>query len=224
MSSGLKTPEEHPAETVKSGSRGLQIFVWTVLGVVIVGIIASFLTSDSKRSHLPEYGKVQPFSLTNQLGDSISLADLKGQVWVADVIFTRCAGPCPKMTEEMSKIQKAFPAEANLRFVTLTTDPEHDTARRLKDYSEKFSADPVRWHFLTGPKKELLANLAVGSLKLSALEKDKDLQQDPNDLFIHSTVFVLVDKAGAIRGFYESLEDGFQEKIQADIKSLIEEE
>lgn len=224
MSSGLKTPEERPAETVKTGSRGLQIVVWTVLGLVIVGVIASFLSSNSKRSHLPEYGKVQPFSLTNQAGNIVSLADLKGQVWVADVIFTRCPGPCPKMTDEMARIQKAFPAETNLRFVTLTTDPEHDTARRLKDYSEKFSADPARWHFLTGPKKELLGNLAVGSLKLSALEKDKQLQQDPNDLFIHSTVFVLVDKTGVIRGFYESLEEGFQEKIQADIKSLLEEE
>lgn len=209
---------------MKSGSRLLQTVVWGLLGLVILGVIVSYLNSNTKRSELNSYGKVQPFTLTNQFGATVTLSELKGQVWVADVIFTRCAGPCPKMTEEMAKIQRAFPAETNLRLVTLTTDPEHDTERRLKDYSEKFSADPERWYFLTGPKKELLANLAVGSLKLSALEKEKELQQDPNDLFIHSTVFVLVDKSGEIRGFYESLEPGFQEKIQADIKSLLAEE
>lgn len=209
---------------MKSGSRSLQIIVWTLLGVVMVAVVAAFFTSAGKRSSLPTYGSVQPFTLTNQLGETVSLQDLKGRVWVADVIFTRCAGPCPKMTEEMSTIQRAFPAGAELRFVTLTTDPEHDTSRRLKDYSEKFAADPARWYFLTGPKSELLANLAIGSLKLSAVEKEKELQQDPNDLFIHSTVFVLVDKTGKIRAFYESLEPGFQEKIQADIKGLLNEE
>lgn len=208
---------------MKSGSRGLQIIVWALLGLVILGVLAAFVFSSAQRSHLQVYGKIQPFTLTNQLGETLTLDKLKGQVWVADIIFTRCAGPCPKMTDEMSKLQKAFPAETDLRFVTLTTDPEHDTSRRLKDYSEKFSADPARWHFVTGPKKEILANLAVGSLKLSALEKEKELQQDPNDLFVHSTVFVLVDKSGEIRGFYESLEEGFQEKIQADIKSLLAE-
>lgn len=209
---------------MKSGSRGLQVVVWGLLAFVIIGVAVSFFASAGKRSHLPEYGSVQPFSLTNQLGQTVTLNDLKGRVWVADVIFSRCAGPCPKMTEEMSKLQSAFPANADLRLVTLTTDPEHDTPRRLKDYSEKFSADPARWHFLTGPKSELLGNLAVGSLKLSAVEKEEELQQDPNDLFIHTTSFVLVDKRGVIRGFYESLEPGFQEKIQADIKSLLDEE
>ena len=208
---------------MNKGSRPLQVIVWGLLAIVLLAVVAAFLSANSKRSRLSRYGKVQAFSLTNQLGATTTLADLKGKVWVADVIFTRCAGPCPKMTEQMSKLQQAFSADAPLRFVTLTTDPEHDTASRLKTYSEKFSADPARWHFLTGPKRELLANLAVSSLKLSAVEKEKELQQDENDLFIHSTIFVLVDKRCEIRSFYESLEPGFQDKIKADIQSLIEE-
>lgn len=195
--------------------------VWGVLGLTLVLIVALFVSSGGKKSNLPTYGLVQPFALTNQVGKQITLENLKGNVWVADVIFTLCAGPCPKMTDEMSKLQKAFsPAEA-LRFVTLTTHPENDTPTVLKGYGEKFGAESERWWFLTGAKKELLANVAIGSLKLSALEKDKDLQENENDLFVHSTVFVLVDKAGKIRGFYESLEPGFQQKIQADIRSLL---
>ncbi len=157
---------------MQSGSKGLQTIVWGVLGVVLVLVVALFLTSGGKKSHLPIYNPVQPFSLTNQVGEVVALKDLKGKVWVADVIFARCPGPCPKMTEEMSQLQKTFSSEEPLRFVTVTTDPDHDTPKILKTYSERFGADAERWHFLTGPKKEALANLAIGSLKLAVVEKD----------------------------------------------------
>lgn len=208
---------------MKSGSKPLQTIVWGVLGLALVLVVALFLTSGGKRSRLQAYNSVDPFALTNQLGEVVTLRDLKGKVWVADVIFARCPGPCPKMTEEMRKLQEAFPAGAPLRFVTVTTDPDHDTTKILKTYSEKFGADPQRWYFLTGPKKEALANLAIGSLKLAVVEKEEKLKENENDLFVHSTVFVLVDKAGKLRGFYQSLEPDFQKTIQEDIKGLLEE-
>lgn len=208
---------------MNEGSRGLRMLVWAILGLVMLGIIVVFLNTEGNRSKLQQFGTVQPFSLTNQLGETVTLQTLRGKVWVADIIFARCPGPCPKMTEEMAKLQNAFDTNQPLRFVTLTTDPEHDTVPNLKEYAEKFSADSARWFFLTGPKREIVANLAAGSLKLSAVEKDKNLQESENDLFIHTTMFVLVDKAGKIRGFYESLEPGFQEEIRADINSLLRE-
>ncbi|HEX7860482.1 MAG TPA: SCO family protein [Verrucomicrobiae bacterium] len=208
---------------MNQGSRALQVIVWGLLAIVLLAVVVVFLNASAKRSSLPKYGEVKDFTLTNQLGQTVTLADLKGKVWVADVIFTSCAGPCPKMTDQMAQLQNAFPADAPLRFVSITTHPQNDTPSELKAYSEKFSADPSRWHFLTGTMRELLQNLAIGSLKLTAVEKEKELQQDPNDLFIHSTMFVLVDKRGQVRGFYESLEPGFQEKIRGDIRSLLAE-
>lgn len=208
---------------MEEGSKKLQMAVWTLLGTVLLLVAGLFFASGGKRSNLPELGAVHPFSLTNQSGEVIGLGDLKGKVWVADIIFTRCMGPCPKMTDEMRKLQDAFGKEEALRFITLTTDPEHDTPGVMRRYAEKFSADPGRWHFLTGPKEEILANLAVGSLKMSAVEKEEEQRQNAADLFIHTTMFVLVDKRGKMRGVYESLEPGFQEKIQADIKSLLAE-
>jgi protein SCO1 len=208
---------------MNGSSRGLRIFVWAILGAVMFGIVVAFINSIGKRSNLPVFGAIQPFTLTNQLGETVTLETLKGKVWVADIIFARCPGPCPKMTQEMAELQNAFKTNQPLRFVTLTTDPENDTVSTLKQYSDKFSADHSRWFFLTGPKREVVANLAAGSLKLSAVEKDKTLQESENDLFIHTTMFVLVDKAGKVRGFYESLEPGFQEKIRADINSLLPE-
>lgn len=209
---------------MESGSKTLQAIVWIILGGVIAFVAVLFFNSRGRASGLPFYGQVQPFALTNQSGQVVTLSDLKGKVWVADVIFTRCAGPCPKMTEEMRKLQAAFESGEPLRFVTLTTDPEYDTPAVLRRYSEKFNANPQRWFLLTGPKSEILANLAIGSLKLSALEKAEEQQQNENDLFIHSTQFVLVDKSGKLRGVYDSLEPGFQEEIQADIQGLLGED
>lgn len=202
----------------------MQIIVWALLGVTLIGVSALFFVADAKRSNLPELGAVKQFSLTNQLGQVTGLGDLRGKVWVADIIFTRCMGPCPRMTEEMRKLQDALGKEEALRFITLTTDPGHDTPGVMRRYAEKFGADVSRWQFLTGPKEEILENLAVGSLKMSAVEKEEGQRQNAADLFIHTTMFVLVDKRGKIRGFYESLEPGFQEKIQADIRSLLREE
>lgn len=208
---------------MQEGSKKLQIAVWALLGAVLLFVAVLFATSSSKRSPLPELGTVSPFTLTNQAGQAVALGDLKGKVWVADIVFTRCMGPCPKMTEEMHKLQDAFAAGDALRFVTLTTDPAYDTSAVMRRYAEKFSADPSRWHFLTGPKEEILANLAVESLKMSVVEKEEGQRVDANDLFIHTTMFFLVDKRGKLRGAYESLEPGFQEKIQADIKGLLAE-
>jgi cytochrome oxidase Cu insertion factor (SCO1/SenC/PrrC family) len=196
--------------------------LWGVLAVALISIGVLFIQSRKSRSHLPEYFAVLPFALTNQLGRTVELREFDGKVWVADIIFTRCAGPCPKMTEEMETLQQLFSPQDDLRFVTLTTDPEHDTPPVMKSYAEKFNAEAERWHFLTG-SKSAIRSLASDSLKLGSEEKEKDLQQDENDLFIHSTVFVLVDKRGKVRGFYESLEPGFQEKIRADITSLLQE-
>jgi cytochrome oxidase Cu insertion factor (SCO1/SenC/PrrC family) len=91
--------------------------------------------------------------------------------------------------------------------VTLTTDPDFDTPMVLKRYSQRFDADPGRWMFLTGTKKQI-ANLAVTSLKLSAVPVKPAEQISPADLFIHSTIFVVVGKHSQLRGIFETAGDG----------------
>jgi len=207
---------------MQRNSRTVQIAAWSILVGVIVLTAALFIREQSRRSNLPILGRVEPFTLTNQIGEKVTLDDLKGKVWVADIIFTRCPGPCPKMTEKMSALDKSFGADPKFRAVTLTTDPDHDSPAILKKFSERFDADSQKWLFLTGTKNEI-RNLAQGSLKLGAEEKGATEQENPNDLFIHNTVFILVDKHGRLRGqAYESLEPDFR-KIDQDIKALLRE-
>jgi protein SCO1/2 len=207
---------------MQRNSRIVQIAAWSILIGVIAVTTFLFFSEQARRSSLPVLGTVQPFTLTNQLGQITTLDDLKGKVWVSDIIFTRCPGPCPKMTQKMAELQKLFAGAPNFRSVTLTTDPDHDSPAILKKFSERFDADPSRWFFLTGTKNEIRA-VAQGSLKLGAEEKSAADQESANDLFIHNTVFILVDKHGRLRGqAYESLEPDFH-KIDADIRALLRE-
>jgi cytochrome oxidase Cu insertion factor (SCO1/SenC/PrrC family) len=152
-------------------------------------------------------GQVADFTLTNQDNQVTTLADLTNRVWVADIIFTRCAGPCPRMTGQMKSLQDKLPVQSAAKLVTLTTDPDFDSPPILKRYGERFGADFNRWTFLTGSKAQI-ANLAADSLKLSAQPVKPADRKDDADLFIHTTIFVIVDKHARLRGFFETGGDG----------------
>jgi protein SCO1/2 len=202
---------------------------WLVWGgLALVGLtlllafgLAQFKSHSDAGRPLPVYGQIADFSLTNQNGRAVSLADLRGQVWVADIIFTRCPGPCLKMTKQMKALQDALPSGDQAKLVTLTTDADFDTPPVLKTYAERFQADPQRWIFLTGTKQEV-AKLAIDSLKLSAIEKKPEERESPQDLFVHSTIFVIADKQGQLRGVFETTgEDIDPEHVKEQILEAV---
>ena len=172
---------------------------------------------------LPVLGSVPEFTLTNQTGQVVSLETLRGQVWLADIIFTICPGPCARMSRLMSEFQTALPLESPVKLVSLTTYPEHDTSEVLDRYGRSFNANPARWMFLTGPKREI-HELAVGGLKLALQEKKPEERESDQDLFVHSTVMALVDKRGQLRGAFESLEPNSKQKILSAIMALLRED
>src|ERR1041384_1735526 len=57
--------------------------------------------SVSVLASLNDIGPLPDFSLVDQNNHPVTLADLKGQVWVADFFFTKCTGACPMMTAHM---------------------------------------------------------------------------------------------------------------------------
>lgn len=196
------------------------------VGVVLLAAILGLAVVVARRSPppLPVLGTVADFSLTNQLGAPVTLETLRGKVWLADIIFTRCPGPCARMTRQMGEVQAALPARRAARLVSLTTDPEYDSPAVLDKYAARAHADPARWQFLTGPKPAIAA-LAIDSLKLTTLEKPPEARTSAEDLFIHSTIFVLVDRQARLRGVFETGGDGVdwptvRAQILAAIKQL----
>ncbi len=210
---------------MSSYSRNVQGLVWGFLALIILGISSAFVWSRlqqlrSSAQPLPVYGLVGDFTLTNQLGESFSSDRLRGQIWIADIIFTRCAGPCPIMTHQMSWLQLALAKEPSVKLVSLTADPEFDTPGVLQTYADRFKAGPSRWFFLTGQKREIY-RLAQSDLKFAVAEENP--ATPIAERFIHSTRFVLVDGKGRVRGFFESETADANEQVLHAIKRLLSE-
>lgn len=166
---------------------------------------------------LPVYWDVPAFALVDQDGRPRTAAELRGAPWVADFIFTRCAGTCPLMTAQLARLEKQAPP--GTRLVSITVDPEHDTPEVLKRYAADFRAGRD-WWFLTGPRSDLY-RLAVDGFKLEAMEVPAGQQREGGDgPFLHSAKLVLVDARGRVRGYYDSSEEAGLARLTADLRAL----
>src|SRR5580693_3092358 len=125
--------------------RTLWVGIFLMLALLSIACLLSLVELKNQQSALPVYGQVPDFILTNQDSQVTALAEFTNHVWVADIIFTRCAGPCPRMTGQMRSLQNLLPPDSNVRLVTLTTDPDFDSPEVLKRYGERFNADFNRW-------------------------------------------------------------------------------
>lgn len=163
---------------------------------------------------LHDFGPVAEFNLTERSNKPLGLADLKGKIWIADFIFTTCPGPCPILTQKMSQMQTAMQYADDVKLVSFSVDPERDTPEILSQYADSYGAQPDKWYFLTGDKKEIY-NFAIKSLKLNITEEDNTI--------IHSTMFVLVDKNGHIRGYYNTSKAEYMSMLARDVERLRQE-
>lgn len=206
-------------KTGRTLSWSVWVGVFLIGATLAVALMLAKLKSQlaAQTPSLPIISAVPAFTLTNQQSTAVTRNELKGRVWLADIIFTRCAGPCPEMTRKMREIQDALSKESTARLITLTTDADYDTPEVLQKYAAKFGAENDRWHFLTGDRRDVAA-LAIDGLKLTALAKPPEERTDPADLFVHSTIFVLVDKAGQLRGSFQTVGDDIE---WADVKRQI---
>ncbi len=161
------------------------------------------------------------FTLTDQSGRQVGSTQLQGRPWIADFIFTRCAGPCPMMTSRMAGLQSELskrPQRKAARLVSISVDPEHDTPGVLNSYAKLAHADADRWLFLTGPRQAVW-QLVRDGFKLP-VGQDADNAAMP---IFHSQKFVLVDQAGRIRGFYDGLTPEGKDKLMKDLDAIIRE-
>jgi protein SCO1/2 len=198
-------------------------FIVLIFGIwAVPKIIAKFQKSD-----LVEIGPVPAFELTDQNNKKISNTDYLGKVYVVEFFFSTCPTICPKMNQSMLQLQDAFYGNPNFGLVSITIDPEHDTALVLKEHASLLGVKRYNWHFLTGDKKYIY-NLANKGFNLYAGENNKAAGG-----FEHSGLFALVDKEGNIRCrkeaqgnpilYYDGLETSGVEAIKEDIKKLLEE-
>jgi protein SCO1 len=204
--------------------------LYGILIVLILPLVSYFLLKSSTdsataslRHYLPDstivvtkngkeyvdtvWHKVADFSLQDQLGKTVSWKDMEGKVIVADFFFTHCPTICPTLTKIMRDLQlgirssdKAGNRDADfVQFLSFSIDPERDSVAALKKWADRFQVNPQNWLLLTGNKKQIY-DLSVKEMKVPAEDGSKI---DSN--FVHTDVFVLLDKYKNIRGYYHTL-------------------
>lgn len=240
-------------------------FRWRMVGLALAGImITGTLTlkagetlDPASEKALKPLAKAPNFVLIERGGQPLTTADLRGQVWVANFIFTRCADTCPLVSSRMAQLQQAFATEDDVRLVSITVDPAHDTPEVLARYADKLGAHPQRWLFLTG-NKEQIYRLAREGFRMGVNDPHDDKRSsalpallhlwDAAQRFLpnlepavawahntsppqeataraiqHSERFVLVDRQGQIRHYYNSRDTTALQRLQHHVRLLLQE-
>jgi cytochrome oxidase Cu insertion factor (SCO1/SenC/PrrC family) len=143
--------------------------------------------------------EVPDFALIERSGQSVTRADLLGKVWIASVIFTRCAEECPLVSNHMARLQDTFAAEPAVRLVSITVDPAYDTPEVLTRYAQSFAAQPQRWLFLTGDKATIYRLVRQG-FRLGLVDPQEPVQSStvPEAARVRHALWQLLTPASAL--------------------------
>ena len=199
----------------------LNIGVTSMFAIIVGSILMIVMRGASTRASamdVPMLGSVPEFALTEATGVTLRRADLLGKVWIASFIFTRCGEVCPMMMRHEVRLQAELPLRDDLRLVSFSVDPDWDSPKVLTDYAHAFGADRSRWSFLTGDKKQVY-HLATEGFHLATLDADPAREMP----ILHSTKLVLVDRRGAIRGYYDSTDEAELHKLIRDVRQVLAE-
>jgi protein SCO1/2 len=205
--------------------------IMAVFSVIMIYAIYSLLTPEKKLPvfnpadvnpklvdesvvHIRSNHKVSDFELINQNGETITEANYKGKIYVADFFFTRCMTICPVMTTNMGKLQEAFLNDDDVLFLSHSVTPDIDSVSVLKAYAIDKGVIDAKWNITTGDKKHIY-KLARKSYFAVLEDGDGGLQD-----FVHTENFILVDKKKQIRGFYDGTSAEDIERLILDIRIL----
>ena len=172
---------------------------------------------DSTIQYKSKYHTIADFSFINQNGDTITQKNYEGKIYVADFFFTTCGSICPKMSTNLSEVQKAVLNNPKVMLLSHTVFPEVDSVSVLKAYAVKYGVVDSKWNLVTGDKKEIytMARKSYLAVKLGRPDQLYDM--------VHTENFVLVDQKRRVRGFYDGTNKEEIKRLLEDIDFLSQE-
>ncbi len=185
---------------------------------------------------LGRYGRVPFFTLTERSGRPVTLDDLRGSIWVADFIYTECTESCPTQSLALARLQREFAGASDLRLVSITVDPQHDTPAVLRRYAERYGATE-RWWFLTGDKRAIYC-LARDGFRLSVSDPADPgpvpcgalswlqpaaawAHHGSRGLVLHSARVAVVDRTGEIRAYHLATDPDSLARLGENLRTLL---
>ena len=152
-----------------------------ITATLVVGETEAHLSKMDKTGHAAIENATAPAITDSQIlkpGDAVPdtalvdennaaypLTSLKGHRVALTFMYTRCPQPdfCPLMDRNFAAVQteiKRTPALADVRLVSVSFDPAHDTPAVLKMHATALKADPAVWHFVTAGTEDIRSFVA----------------------------------------------------------------
>ena len=160
------------------------------------------------------YHIIPAFKFTDQAGEIVTEKTFDDKIYVANFFFTTCPNICPKMMNQMSRLNAATEKTEDFLIISHSVNPVHDSVTVLAAYAKLVHADAKKWMLVTGNKKDIY-DIAIDGYKLAVGEDARA----PGG-FLHSEMMVLVDKNKRIRGYYDGTDSAQVNKLINDIKIL----
>lgn len=195
-------------------------FVWAfVIGAAL--LVAIRPLQNAARSAPEPLARVGEWELLGHAGGAFGAADLRGKVWIANFMFTRCPSVCPELTRKLRDVTERFSAEEGMAFVSFSVDPEFDTPEVLRNYRVKSGIQDPRWTFVTGPLETVHTLLTTKMLQHVGEKEPVDPQSELFDIS-HVARFALFDQNGDLRAMADTDPAGLARLVSA-AKLLLEE-
>jgi protein SCO1/2 len=173
---------------------------------------------DCKSNEVNGTHRIPPFKFTSQDNKEVTEKNFENTVYIVNFFFTRCPDICPAMTSELLRAQEAFKDFLDVKLLSFSVDPAHDSVQVLKNYAKKFKLDTQYWTLVTGNKKEIY-NMARCGYFIAARENSSPITVD----FVHSDKVVLIDKEKRIRGYYGGTERKEIDRLITEVQILLRE-
>jgi len=165
------------------------------VALILLALIACAVASCNRNSQEPgtfaaDGADCLPdISLTDQHGQNVSLASLKGKPALVDFIYTSCPGPCLMITNRMAKVAEQLGTQLGTKvmLVSVTVDPEHDGPKQLLYFARQRGAERPGWLFLTGSPAQI--DRVLKGFKLAR-------QREPDGSIDHIIDFFLLGPDG----------------------------
>lgn len=152
---------------------------------------------------------LEEFELAERSGEPFRSADMKGKVWVTSFFFASCPGQCPRLNANIKSLHD-LPELEDVTWVSITVDPDNDTVEVLRDYANRYQADPKRWLFCTG-EFDYIKRVGEDIMKLEVSWKG------------HKDYAIVIDRTGKVRGMFDATSMTQSEKLRQLLVKCLEE-
>lgn len=149
------------------------------------------------------------FEIDERNGTTFRSADMKGKVWATTYFFTTCPGSCLRLNANI-KLLHNMPELEDVTWVSITCDPDTDTLPVLREYADRYEADPERWLFCRADL-DIIKQIGLG-MNLPIFRKG------------HKDYAVVFDRAGNLRGMFDATRKSHAQRLRTLLLKCLEED